>query len=80
MKSETFLKYETHTDIIISDPAYFIPGDLWAPSGYGENLPFPHVTVNTGIGDGCFDVIDDSYDDIGTYECSKETPQHIAYQ
>ena len=62
------LTFTTPTDVVITDPAYFIPDMDWASSGYGEELPFPHITSNTGIGDGEFLVIDiDSREVIGTF-------------
>ena len=68
MKADKTLTFTAPTDIVITDPAYFIPDDEWAASGYGEELPFPHITANTGIGDGGFLVIDtDSREVIGTF-------------
>ena len=62
------LTFTTETDVIITDPAYFIPGEIWAATGYGVKLPFGHITANTGIGDGSFEVLSaDDTDTIGTY-------------
>ena len=68
MKANKTLTFTTPTDIVVTDPAYFVPDKDWAASGYGEDLPFPHITASTGVGDGEFLVIDiDSREVIGTF-------------
>ena len=58
MRSIKILTLETPTDVVICDPCYFIPNDKWSGSHYGEELPFAHITEDTGAGDGLFYVVD----------------------
>lgn len=51
MKKSNALTFGEPADIVITDPCYFVPTDSWANSNYGENLPFPHITEDTGCGD-----------------------------
>ena len=68
MRSSKILTFETPTDIVITDPCYFVPNDDWSGSHYGEELPFAHITDRTGCGDGSFYVQDTDRDvAIGTF-------------
>lgn len=57
MEKQKILTFNEPTYIIITDPCYFVPNTEWEESRYGEELPFPHITENTGIGDWDCDVM-----------------------
>lgn len=62
------LAFTEPTDIVITDPCYFVPDSDWQASGYGESLPFPHITKETGYGDWYCDVIStDTGGSFGTF-------------
>ena len=61
------LAFTEPTDIVITDPCYFVPDSDWQASGYGESLPFHHITKPTGVGDWDCAVITDTGCHSGTF-------------
>lgn len=47
-KQDKKLAFEKSVDLVISDPVYFVPEDDWIETRHGRDLPFLHITEETG--------------------------------